>query len=46
MEDGRVEIGFGIGTMLRGDKPATAVIVSDQVTALADIVARHAGPSA
>src|SRR5262249_21194290 len=45
MGDASVEISFGIGTMLRGGKPATAVVVNDQVAALADIVVRPSAPS-
>ena len=40
------EIRFGIGTMLAGGKPATAVVVDDQVASLADIVARYSTPGA
>ncbi len=41
-----VEISFGIGTILRDGKPATAVVVNDQVATLADIVTRHSAPGA
>jgi len=40
------EIAFGVGTMRRDGKEATAVVVDDQVASLADIVARHATPGA
>jgi 5-oxopent-3-ene-1,2,5-tricarboxylate decarboxylase / 2-hydroxyhepta-2,4-diene-1,7-dioate isomerase len=41
-----VEIAFGVGTILRDGHAATAVVVDDQVAALADIVARHSTPGA
>ncbi len=40
------EIIFGIGTIVADGKPATAVVVNDQVATLADIVARHSTPGA
>jgi 5-oxopent-3-ene-1,2,5-tricarboxylate decarboxylase/2-hydroxyhepta-2,4-diene-1,7-dioate isomerase len=40
------EIIFGIGTMVLHGKPATAVVVEDQVAPLAQIVARHSTPGA
>ena len=46
MADGKAEIVFGIGTMVDNGKPATAVVVKDQVASLADIVARHSTPGA
>jgi 2,4-diketo-3-deoxy-L-fuconate hydrolase len=46
MADGKAEIVFGIGTMIDNGKPATAVVVRDQVASLANIVARHSTPGA
>ncbi len=46
MPEGQNEIHFGIGTILAGGKPSTAVVVDDQVATLADIVARHSTPGA
>src|SRR5262249_43496158 len=46
MPEGQSEIGFGIGTIVANGKPATAVVVKDQVATLADIVARHSTPGA
>jgi 2-keto-4-pentenoate hydratase/2-oxohepta-3-ene-1,7-dioic acid hydratase in catechol pathway len=46
MTDGKAEVVFGIGTMLDDGKPATAVVVNDQVASLASIVARHSTPGA
>ena len=40
------EFRFGIGTILAEGKPATAVIVEDQVATLAQLVARHSTPGA
>lgn len=40
------EIKFGVGTIALEGKPATAVVVDDQVATLADIVARHSTPGA
>ena len=41
-----VEIGFGIGTMVRDGQQPVAVVVNDRVAALADIAARHTPPGA
>ena len=46
MSDGKIEVAFGIGTMIDNGKPATAVVVRDQVASLASIVARHSTPGA
>jgi 2-keto-4-pentenoate hydratase/2-oxohepta-3-ene-1,7-dioic acid hydratase in catechol pathway len=46
MADDTIEIRFGIGTIAEGGKPATAVVVNDQVATLAEIVARHSTPGA
>lgn len=42
--DGKIEVTFGIGTMLDAGKPVTAVVVEDRVASLANIVARHRAP--
>jgi 2-keto-4-pentenoate hydratase/2-oxohepta-3-ene-1,7-dioic acid hydratase in catechol pathway len=39
-----VEVAFGIGTIVHAGKPATAVVVNDQVATLAEIAARRAAP--
>ncbi len=44
--DDASEIRFGLGTMAIGGEQATAVVVNDHVSTLADIVARHATPGA
>ena len=46
MAQGQAEIAFGIGTIAIDGKPATAVLVNDQVATLRDIVARHSTPGA
>ena len=46
MSDGHVEIKFGVGTIRRDGREATAVVVDDRVAPLADIVERHATPGA
>ena len=46
MTDGKAEVVFGVGTMIDDGKPATAVVVNDQVASLASIVARHSTPGA
>ncbi len=40
------EIAFGIGTMIDVGKPATAIVVDDQVASLNDIVSRYSTPGA
>ena len=46
MEREEIEIKFGIGTIVHNGKPATAVVVNDQVATLADIVTRYSTPGA
>jgi hypothetical protein len=46
MSNNPVEIGFGIGTIVRHGRQAIAVVVADRVAALADIAARHTPPGA
>jgi 2-keto-4-pentenoate hydratase/2-oxohepta-3-ene-1,7-dioic acid hydratase in catechol pathway len=40
------EIKFGVGTVAIDGKPATAIVIDDQVATLADIVAGHSTPGA
>lgn len=41
-----IEVSFGIGTALNNGKPATVVVVNDQVATLTDIMGRYATPEA
>ena len=40
------EVSFGIGTVVLGDAPETAVVVDDHVLSLREIVGRYSTPYA
>jgi len=46
MDGNGKEIAFGIGTIVRNGEQAAAVVVNDQVAALADVIAHHRTPPA
>lgn len=46
MSDLDTSIKFGVGTILEGGRPETAVVVNDRVATLAEIVKRHSTPGA